>query len=74
MKKIIFIILFLISVFLIATAFYIKGMILLFYIYLIGGMSWKVVEDITEGNVSNYKYTLNFNPDMWIPVDVKTIK
>ena len=33
-----------------------------------------VVEDITEGNVSNYKYTLNFNPDMWIPVDVKTIK
>lgn len=32
-----------------------------------------VVEDITAGDVSNYKYTLNFNPKMWIPVDVKTI-
>ena len=32
-----------------------------------------VVEDITSGDVSNYKYTLNFNPKMWIPVDVKTI-
>lgn len=24
-----------------------------------------VVEDITSGDVSNYKYTLNFNPSMW---------
>ena len=32
-----------------------------------------VVEDITSKDVSNYKYTLNFNPNMWIPVDVKTI-
>lgn len=32
-----------------------------------------VVEDITAGDVSHYKYTLNFNPKMWIPVDVKTI-
>ena len=32
-----------------------------------------VVEDITSKDVSKYKYTLNFNPNMWIPVDVKTI-
>lgn len=32
-----------------------------------------VVEDITDGDVSNYRYTLNFNPKMWIPADVKTI-
>lgn len=32
-----------------------------------------VVEDITAGDVSKYKYTLNFNPNMWIPYDVKTI-
>lgn len=32
-----------------------------------------VVEDITTGDVSKYKYTLNFNPKMWVPVDVKTI-
>lgn len=32
-----------------------------------------VVEDITAGDVSNYKYTLNFNPKMWIPVNVDTI-
>ena len=29
-----------------------------------------VVEDITSGDVSKYKYTLNFNPDMWNPLDV----
>lgn len=28
-----------------------------------------VVEDITSGDVSEYKYTLNFNPNMWIPVE-----
>lgn len=27
-----------------------------------------VVEDITFGDVDKYKYTLNFNPNMWIPV------
>ena len=32
-----------------------------------------VVEDITEGDVSKYHYTLNFNPKMWIPFDIKTI-
>lgn len=32
-----------------------------------------VVEDITSGNVENYKYTLNFNPNMWIPVEVSTV-
>lgn len=32
-----------------------------------------VVEDITAGDVSKYKYTLNFNPEMWFPIDVDTI-
>lgn len=32
-----------------------------------------VVEDITSGDVSKYKYTLNFNPNMWWPYDVETI-
>ena len=32
-----------------------------------------VVEDITSGNVEKYKYVLNFNPNMWIPVTVETI-
>lgn len=32
-----------------------------------------VVEDITAGDVSKYKYTLNFNPKMWVPVNVETI-
>lgn len=32
-----------------------------------------VVEDITAGDVSNYKYTLNFNPKMWLPYKVETI-
>lgn len=32
-----------------------------------------VVEDITDGDVSKYHYTLNFNPKMWIPVDIKKI-
>ena len=31
-----------------------------------------VVEDITTGDVSKYKYTLNFNPEMWLP-EVKTV-
>ena len=32
-----------------------------------------VIEDVEGADVENTKYTLNFNPDMWIPVDVKTI-
>lgn len=33
-----------------------------------------VVEDVTDlQRVSKYKYTLNFNPKMWIPVDVDYI-
>lgn len=32
-----------------------------------------VVEDMGESKVNNYKYTLNFNPKMWIPVEVDTI-
>lgn len=29
---------------------------------------------LVEGaDVENTKYTLNFNPDMWIPANVKTI-
>ena len=32
-----------------------------------------VVEDITSDDVSKYSYTLNFNPNMWIPIDVEHI-
>ena len=32
-----------------------------------------VVEDITSGDVSNYRYTLNFNPKMWLPHNVEYI-
>lgn len=34
-----------------------------------------VVEDLNLGDnaVSKYKYTLNFNPNMWIPVNIETI-
>ena len=32
-----------------------------------------VVEDITSGDVDKYKYTLNFNPKMWIPKGVDSI-
>lgn len=32
-----------------------------------------VVEDITSDDVSNYHYTLNFNPNMWIPYDVEKV-
>lgn len=31
------------------------------------------VEDLGETDVSKYKYTLNFNPKMWIPADVETV-
>lgn len=34
-----------------------------------------VLEDLNLGanDVAKYKYTLNFNPKMWIPVNVETI-
>lgn len=32
-----------------------------------------VVEDITSANVDKYSYTLNFNPKMWVPVNVEKI-
>ena len=31
------------------------------------------VEDVTDNYVDNYRYTLNFNPKMWIPVGIETI-
>lgn len=31
-----------------------------------------VVEDITAGDVNQYKYTLKFNPKMWLP-EISTI-
>ncbi len=34
-----------------------------------------IVEDLNLGanDVEKYKYTLNFNPEMWFPVEVETI-
>ncbi len=32
-----------------------------------------VVEDVTGKGVNKYKYTLNFNPKMWIPINVDCI-
>lgn len=32
-----------------------------------------VVQDVTTKDVSRYQYTINFNPKMWIPADVKTV-
>lgn len=32
-----------------------------------------VVEDVTSKDVNQYKYTLNFNPKMWLPVEVETV-
>ena len=34
-----------------------------------------VVEDLNLGanDVSKYKYTLNYNPKMWLPINVETI-
>jgi hypothetical protein len=35
-----------------------------------------VVEDVTVygTDVNNYKYTLNYNPKMWVPLELKTIE
>lgn len=32
-----------------------------------------VVEDITSKDVDKYNYTLNFNPNMWLPYRVETV-
>ena len=32
-----------------------------------------VVEELRASDVSKYKYTLNFNPKMWIPVTIDTV-
>jgi len=32
-----------------------------------------VVEDLGSNDVSKYKYSLNYNPKMWIPVEGKNI-
>ena len=32
------------------------------------------VEDVTDNYIDNYHYTLNFNPKMWMPVNVETIE
>lgn len=34
------------------------------------------IEDLNlgENEVNKYKYTLNFNPNMWLPVEVETIE
>ena len=31
------------------------------------------VDVITSSNTSKYRYTLNFNPNMWIPVEADYI-
>ena len=32
-----------------------------------------IVEDITGDDVDNYNYTLNFNPDMWLPISIENV-
>lgn len=34
-----------------------------------------IVEDVTEGGsqIDAYNYTINFNPKMWLPVDIETV-
>lgn len=32
------------------------------------------LEDLSHKGISNTKFTLNFNPDMWLPVDITTIE
>ena len=33
-----------------------------------------VIEDVAGADVENTRYTLNFNPEMWVPVDAKKIE
>lgn len=42
------------------------------FIYLNDWVTY-VVEDIGGAGVSKYKYTLNYNPKMWIPLEVEMI-
>ena len=32
-----------------------------------------VVEDVTSKDVDKYKYTINYNPKMWVPVTFENI-
>lgn len=32
-----------------------------------------VVEQLRAEDVNQYKYTINFNPKMWLPIQVKTV-
>ncbi|MFS1663454.1 hypothetical protein [Streptococcus sp. zg-JUN1979] len=32
-----------------------------------------VVQDVTSKDVDKYKYTINFNPKMWVPVGVEKV-
>ena len=32
-----------------------------------------VIEDVSTNNVDKYKYTLNFNPKMWLPYSVENM-
>lgn len=32
-----------------------------------------VIEDVTSDDVTKYRYTLNFNPEMWTPLEIETI-
>lgn len=32
-----------------------------------------VIEDLGSNDIEKYKYTLNFNPKMWIPAEVEVI-
>ena len=32
-----------------------------------------IVQDVTTKDVNNYKYTINFNPKMWIPAEIETV-
>ena len=42
------------------------------FIYL-GTMCLYVVEDIGEARIDQYNYSLNYNPNMWIPYDIVTV-
>lgn len=43
------------------------------FVNLNGGWVTYIVEDMGTTTVSKNHYTINFNPSMWIPVEVETI-
>ena len=43
------------------------------FVNLNGGWVTYIVEDLGSTSVSKRHYTINFNPQMWIPVDVDNI-